>query len=59
MLEDHNVCNCECHDPESTVLHCMPCCDGECPVCGFPVLNMKAHLLNSHDINYNDLIIKV
>jgi hypothetical protein len=27
------ICYCECHNPRSGTMHCVPCCEGECPVC--------------------------
>jgi hypothetical protein len=27
------ICYCECHNPGITMMHCVPCCEGKCPVC--------------------------
>jgi len=30
---EHDLCNCECHNPGSQMMHIMACCDA-CPLCG-------------------------
>jgi hypothetical protein len=32
-IEMPGYCYCECHEPGVRVMHCVPCCAGECPTC--------------------------
>lgn len=32
-VEEPGVCYCACHEPNSYVMHCSPCCKGKCPIC--------------------------
>lgn len=36
------VCGCECHTNKH-VLHCMPCCDGQCNKCKQYFFNLREH----------------
>lgn len=45
-MSDNWICNCDCHEPGSSIIHFDACCCGTCEWCGQYVTNMVKHLLN-------------
>jgi hypothetical protein len=43
VIRDLYICDCECHEPHSGMMHCVPCCT-VCPHCRRNVTNLKWHL---------------
>lgn len=42
-----NECHCSCHiNPH--IMHCAPCCDGQCEYCGVFVYDMEKHIQERH-----------